>query len=128
MNQADISAALQQSGVNVFGLKVDSNAGATTVSGSVGSEADRATAQQAINRVASDAEVNLQVNPGFADVGGAGAKSVRSYTVKSGDNLRKIAQHFYGDEMKWHRIYDANKDKIKNPDMIGAGMDLTIPE
>jgi nucleoid-associated protein YgaU len=49
------------------------------------------------------------------------------YTVKSGDSLSKIAKNFYGDASKWHRIYDANKDKIKNPDLIHPGQEFTIP-
>lgn len=52
---------------------------------------------------------------------------VRMYTVKSGDSLSKIARQFYGDASKWHRIYDANKDKIKNPDLIHPGQEFTIP-
>jgi nucleoid-associated protein YgaU len=51
----------------------------------------------------------------------------QSYTVKSGDSLSKIAKHFYGDANEWHRIYDANKDKIKNPDLIHPGQEFTIP-
>jgi nucleoid-associated protein YgaU len=51
----------------------------------------------------------------------------QSYTVKSGDSLSKIAKHFYGDANQWHRIYDANKDKIKNPDLIHPGQEFTIP-
>jgi nucleoid-associated protein YgaU len=53
--------------------------------------------------------------------------SSQTYTVKSGDSLSKIAKHFYGDASKWHRIYDANKDKIKNPDLIHPGQEFTIP-
>ena len=52
----------------------------------------------------------------------------QTYTVKSGDSLSKIAKHFYGDADKWHRIFDANKDKIKNPDLIHPGQEFTIPE
>ena len=52
----------------------------------------------------------------------------QSYTVKSGDSLSKIAKHFYGDANKWHRIYDANRDKIKNPDLIHPGQEFTIPD
>jgi nucleoid-associated protein YgaU len=53
--------------------------------------------------------------------------SGQTYTVKSGDSLSKIAKHFYGDANKWHRIYEANKDKIKNPDLIHPGQEFTIP-
>jgi LysM repeat protein len=52
----------------------------------------------------------------------------QTYTVKSGDSLSKIAKHIYGDANKWHRIYEANKDKIKNPDLIHPGQEFTIPE
>ena len=55
------------------------------------------------------------------------ADSAQSYTVKSGDSLSKIAKHFYGDGSKWHQIYEANRDKIKNPDLIHPGQELTIP-
>ena len=51
-----------------------------------------------------------------------------SYTVKAGDNLRKIAQRFYGDEMQWHKIRDANRAKLPNPDQIQVGMQLIIPD
>ncbi len=50
------------------------------------------------------------------------------YTVKSGDSLSKIAKHFYGDANQWHRIHEANKDKIKNPDLIHPGQEFTIPD
>lgn len=51
----------------------------------------------------------------------------QSYTVQSGDSLSKIAKHVYGDANKWHAIYDANRDKIKNPDLIQPGQVLTLP-
>ena len=46
----------------------------------------------------------------------------------SGDSLSKIAKHQYGDAAKWHAIYEANRDKIKNPDLIHPGQVLTIPD
>lgn len=49
------------------------------------------------------------------------------YTVKKGDYLRRLAKHFYGSESLWKRIYEANRDKIKNPDLIWIGMELLIP-
>jgi nucleoid-associated protein YgaU len=50
-----------------------------------------------------------------------------SYTVKPGDTLWIIAQHFYnGDGTKWKMIQDANK--IQNPSKLKAGMVLTIPD
>ena len=48
-----------------------------------------------------------------------------TYTVKSGDNLSKIAKKYPG--LSWKDIYEANKDKIKNPDLIQPGWELKIP-
>ena len=52
----------------------------------------------------------------------------KTYTVVAGDTLSKIAQREYGDASKWRRIYEANKDTIKNPDLIYPGQTFTIPE
>ena len=52
----------------------------------------------------------------------------RTYTVVKGDTLSKIAKSLYGDANKWRRIYEANTDIIKNPDMIHPGQVLKIPE
>ncbi|HUF27414.1 MAG TPA: LysM peptidoglycan-binding domain-containing protein [Gemmatimonadaceae bacterium] len=54
-------------------------------------------------------------------------ENTRSYTVVSGDSLSKIAKREYGDSNKWRAIYDANRDKITNPDLIHPGQVLTIP-
>lgn len=52
----------------------------------------------------------------------------RTYTVQSGDSLSKIAKAQYGDASQWKRIYEANRDKIKNPDLIHPGQEFTIPD
>jgi nucleoid-associated protein YgaU len=51
----------------------------------------------------------------------------QTYTVASGDTLSKIAKKFYGDANAWKTIFQANKDQIKNPDMIHPGQVLKIP-
>lgn len=56
------------------------------------------------------------------------APQQRTYTVQSGDTMRRIAQRFYGDEMKWKRIYEANRGTISNPDLIYPGQEFIIPE
>ena len=58
----------------------------------------------------------------------AGAStSARTYTVVSGDSLSKIAKREYGDASKWKAIFEANRDKINDPDLIHPGQVLTIP-
>ena len=58
----------------------------------------------------------------------APAPSGRSYTVVKGDSLSKIAKHLYGDAQQWRKIYEANRDQIKNPDLIYPGQTFTIPD
>lgn len=50
-----------------------------------------------------------------------------SYTVKSGDNLWKIAQQIYGSGWRWKKIYQANKEVITDSDRISVGQVLIIP-
>ncbi len=52
----------------------------------------------------------------------------RTYTVQSGDTLSKISKHFYGDAGKYMKIFEANRDKLSNPDLIKVGQVLSIPE
>jgi LysM repeat protein len=54
--------------------------------------------------------------------------SNKTYKVKSGDTLWNIAKQFYGDGSKYTKIYNANKSKIKSPNLIYAGQVLTIPK
>jgi nucleoid-associated protein YgaU len=52
----------------------------------------------------------------------------RTYVVVSGDSLSKIAKREYGDAQKWRKIYEANRNIIKDPDLIHPGQVLRIPE
>ena len=49
------------------------------------------------------------------------------YTVAAGDNLSKIAKHFYGNANAWKSIFDANRDQLSDPDRIKPGQILKIP-
>ncbi len=50
------------------------------------------------------------------------------YEVKRGDSLWKIAERFYNQGEKWIRIFEANTEKIKNPDLIYPYQRFTIPK
>jgi nucleoid-associated protein YgaU len=49
------------------------------------------------------------------------------YTVRSGDTLSTISKQFYGHEKDYMRIFNANKDQLKDPNQIRAGQQLRIP-
>ena len=55
------------------------------------------------------------------------ATRFKVYTVQKGDSLSKIAKHEYGDANKWRKIFEANRDTIKDPDLIYPGQELKIP-
>ena len=51
----------------------------------------------------------------------------RTYTVKKGDCLWNIAKQFYGNGAMYTKIYDANTNKIANPNLIYPGQVFVIP-
>ena len=54
-------------------------------------------------------------------------KTVRTYIGVKGDCLWKIAEKFLGDGRRYIEIYNLNRDKIKNPDLIYVGQELILP-
>ena len=66
--------------------------------------------------------------PAPADGQAAAPSEPRIYVVQKGDSLSKIAKQFYGTASEWRRIYEANRDRIKDPDVIQPGWKLSIPD
>lgn len=56
---------------------------------------------------------------------GVGGPGSTTYTVQSGDSLSKIGSK-HG--VSWQKIFDANRDKLDDPDKIQPGQELTIPQ
>ena len=50
------------------------------------------------------------------------------YKVEKDDTLQKISKKFYGTYRKWKKIYNANEDKIKDPNKIKPGIVIKIPQ
>jgi len=63
----------------------------------------------------------------MADIDVADTTVYARHTVESGESLSKIAKHYYKDPMKYNAIFEANKNILKNPDMIHPGQELVIP-
>jgi nucleoid-associated protein YgaU len=71
----------------------------------------------------SDLTLNLTVDPSLAPP----APADKTYTVAAGDSLSKIAKQFYGNANEYMKIFDANKDKLTDPNNIKVGQQLVIP-
>lgn len=67
---------------------------------------------------------DLVMNISAPEGSSSGSSGGQTYTVQSGDSLGKIGER-YG--VSWQKIYDANRDKLDNPDKIFPGQELTIP-
>jgi hypothetical protein len=76
--------------------------------------------------ITADISVDSTRAMGAAAGGGEGGGG-QTYEVESGDNLSKISKQFYGDANEYMRIFYANRDKLKDPDMIQVGQKLAIP-
>jgi len=63
-----------------------------------------------------------------AGAGIGGGQGNRTYTVQSGDSLSKISRQFYGDANQYMKIFNANRDKLNDPNKIQPGQQLVIPE
>ena len=49
------------------------------------------------------------------------------HVVEKGETLSKISKKYYGDPNLYMKIFEANKDILKNPDLIKIGQKLRIP-
>jgi nucleoid-associated protein YgaU len=82
----------------------------------------------------SDLTADITVNEAAApkaQAAGATAnagQSSRTYTVKPGDSLSKISREFYGNANEYQKIFEANRDKLSDPNKIQPGQELVIPE
>src|SRR5262245_8108146 len=78
-----------------------------------------------VNPKMDDIVADFPVDPSMATAGSS--TGPRMYTVKPGDTLSKISKQFYGNANDYMRIFNANKDKLTDPDSIQIGQELKIP-
>lgn len=85
-------------------------------------------------------EIRIAASPYVAGSGNIGSQQieeapvpaaqeapVRTHTVKSGDTLSGIAKSYYGSASLFPQIFNANRDKLSDPDKIRTGQVLVIP-
>ncbi|MEX0282876.1 MAG: LysM peptidoglycan-binding domain-containing protein [Arenibacterium sp.] len=53
---------------------------------------------------------------------------IRAVTVQTGDTLWAISRERYGDGVLYVRVFEANRDNIRDPDLIYPGQVFTIPD
>lgn len=138
---------IENSGVDISNLKTKFAGGTVTLSGYVPNQEQKEKAVLTAGNVNGVARVqdNLILGQKPADVveaekaeaeaavaeeGKAGEEAweSRTYTVKSGDTLGKIAKEFYGNASKYPKIFEANKPMLSDPNKIYPGQVLRIPE
>ena len=94
--------------------------------GTVASDAEKNELWNAIKTIPDwqkDVVADIQVTGGGTS---APAAAPKTYTVKPGDTLSKIAKMTLGDANAYMRIFEMNKDQLTNPDEIKPGQVLKI--
>ncbi len=110
----------QAQGAGIQDLKIREQENVLYIDGQVSSEAVKDQLWNTYNQIdpdyrSGDVVMNLTTAGGDSE----------EYEVQKGDNLSKIASR-YG--ITWKEIYEANRDKISNPDLIQPGWKLKIPQ
>jgi nucleoid-associated protein YgaU len=106
--------------VDDLGVRVDGDT--VTVSGGADTQANKEKIVLLVGNVEGIGHVDDQLT-----VANPEPEAV-FYEVKPGDNLSKIAKHYYGDANKYPKIFEANKPMLKDPDEIYPGQRLRIPD
>jgi nucleoid-associated protein YgaU len=94
--------------------------------GTVATDAEKNEIWNAIKTIPDwqkDIVADIKVTGG----GTAAPAAPRTYTVKAGDTLSKIAKEHLGSANAYMKIFEANKDQLTNPDLIKPGQVLKLP-
>jgi nucleoid-associated protein YgaU len=90
-------------------------------------EAKAIPAQEKTRQVAKQISASTETTITTPVIAKPTKPGAQEYTVKLGDTLSKLAERFYSSMSKWEKIYEANKDILKNPHYIYVGQKLIIP-
>ena len=111
--------------LGISGLQVVESDGVLKVDGVAGSADAKQQLWDEYGRLDPDYRSGDVVMNISAPEGDAASSGGSSYTVQSGDSLSKIGSK-YG--VSWQKIFEANRDKLDDPDKIQPGQELTIPQ
>ncbi|MGD1945258.1 MAG: LysM peptidoglycan-binding domain-containing protein [Croceivirga sp.] len=110
----------QQLGIQ--GGDVSEAGGVLHLKGQANTPYEKNTIWDKIKEIGGESPSDIKANISVAD-----DSVYHKHTVKSGESLSKIAKHYYGDAMKYNKIFEANTDQLKNPDVIHPDQVLVIP-
>ena len=114
----------------------DERDGKLYFNGTVATEAEKNQIWDAIKTIPTwqkDVVADIRVTGGPSAGGGTAKASApasttsKSYTVKSGDTLSRIAKEHLGDANDYMKIFNLNKDQLTDPDLIKPGQVLRLP-
>jgi nucleoid-associated protein YgaU len=97
--------------------------------GTVATDAEKNEIWNAIKTIPTwqnDVVADIKVTGGPA-AGAAPAAAAKTYTVKAGDTLSKIAKDHLGSASAYMKIFELNKDQLSDPDKIKPGQVLRLP-
>lgn len=117
-----IKEHIEQDNPGVEGLQVAFDNGVVTLSG----EANSAEAMEKAVLMAGNVKGVTGINADGLTAPPA-ENEVAYYTIVSGDTLSKLAKEYYGDAGAYPRIFEANLEVIKDPDLIYVGQKIRIP-
>jgi nucleoid-associated protein YgaU len=106
----------------IEGLEVSYKDGVVTLGGTAESAAAMEKAVLLAGNIQGVTEVRVDnlTTPAVTE-------KVEYYVIKSGDTLSAIAKKYYGNGSLYPRIFEANREVIKNPDLIYPGQKIRIP-
>ncbi|MGF1643052.1 MAG: peptidoglycan-binding protein LysM [Thiotrichales bacterium] len=108
----------------IDGLKVAyDDSGKVTISGTAASAEALEKAVLMAGNIEGVADVDAS-----AVVAPESTAEVEFYTIAKGDSLSAIAKKFYGKASEYPRIFEANREVIKDPDLIFPGQKIRIPK
>jgi nucleoid-associated protein YgaU len=98
--------------------------------GTIATEAEKNELWNAIKTIPDwqkEIVADIQVTGGPSAGAAQAGSAAKTYTVKAGDTLSKIAKEQLGNANAYMKIFDANKDQLTDPDKIKPGQVLRLP-
>jgi nucleoid-associated protein YgaU len=118
-----IQSHIESDNPGIDGLTVTVEDGVATLTGSAKNQA----AYEKAILMAGNVQGIKEVKADALQLEDTTTSEVGYYTIQAGDSLWAIAQKHLGNGNHYTKIFEANKEVIKDPDMIYPGQKIRIP-